>query len=91
MAYEVKVVVHALDDPQTIRLVGKSVESERILVKEFTVRNAEGGAKEIYIDLQFNELALFGSILGNIEAVKGAAVMAATKPKAVPLSRRLGL
>jgi hypothetical protein len=78
MTYTGKVLVYAADDPKVFELIRKAVEGEGTTVRDFDVRPAGDGAKELYVELLLNDARRMGDIVRRIEAVSGAAVMAAT-------------
>lgn len=88
MPYEVKVVVHAPDDPQILRLVRQVIEEEPAQVLKLTLRRVDSGTKEVHLELHLEDLGVMARILARIERAKGVAVMAATNPKPVPSSKR---
>jgi len=79
----VKIIVYATDDPRVLKLVRQAVEPDGARVREFTPRTTETGDLELYIDLDLADPKVFVGILRRVEAVKGAAIMAATEPGAV--------
>jgi hypothetical protein len=87
VSYSVKIIVYTTDDPRVLELVRRAVESDGACVQEFTPRTTETGDKEIYVELELSDPRGFAGILRRVEAVKGAAIMAATEPGEGPASR----
>lgn len=81
MSYSVKVIVHAAADPEVLLSVRSAVEPDGVRVQEFTVRDAADGGKELYVELRLSNTRVLGGIVRRVEAVKGAAIMATTKPQ----------
>ena len=88
MSYSVKVIVYAADDPKVFQLVRKAVEQDGAKVHEFTVRDAADGGKELYVELRISDSRNVSGIVRRVEAINGAAVMAATEPHPIGLSKR---
>jgi hypothetical protein len=89
MSYSVKVIVYAADDPKVLQLVRKAVEYDGATVHEFTVSDAADGGKELYVELRINDSRIVSGIVRRVEAVTGAAVMAATEPHEIRISKRV--
>jgi len=89
MSYLVKVIVFTVDGPHMLEHVRKAVEWEGITVQQFTSKTAADGGKEIYLELRIGDPKVLGAIVRRVEGVKGAAIMAATEPKQVPISKRI--
>ncbi len=89
MSYSVKVIVYTVDDPKVLQLVRRAVETGGARVQEFTARTAADGEKEIYFDLRLSETKVLGDIVRRVEAIKGAAIMAATEPEVIALPKRV--
>jgi len=89
MSYSAKVIVYAADDPKVLQLVRKAVEQDGARVHEFTVRDAADGGKELYVELRISDSGIMSSIVRRVEAVNGAAVMAATEPHEIRLPKRI--
>lgn len=88
MSYAVKVIVYAVDDPGVLGLVRKAIEADGARVEEFTVKAAADGEKELYAVVRFGDPKVLIGIVRRVEAVRGAAVMAATEPALVSVSKR---
>jgi (p)ppGpp synthase/HD superfamily hydrolase len=89
MSYSVKFIVYTVDDPKVLQLVRRAVEVCGARVQEFTARTAADGEKEVYFDLRLSDTKTLGDIFRRVEAVKGAAIMAASEPKAIALPKRV--
>ena len=87
MSYAVKIIVYTTDDPRVLELVRQAVASDGACVQEFTSRTTETGEREVYVELELPDPRAFAGILRRVEAVKGAAIMAATEPGEGPGSR----
>jgi len=90
MAYSAKVIIHATDDPSVLESIKKAIEAESVKVLEISFRAADVGTKEVYVELVLEDSKVFVDIIRRVEAVKGAAVMAATEPQPGSLSKRSG-
>jgi (p)ppGpp synthase/HD superfamily hydrolase len=84
VSYGVKIIVYTTDDPRVLQSVRQAVESDGAKVQEFTPRTTETGDQEVYVELQIPDPKVFAGILRRVEAVKGAAIMAATEPGKAP-------
>jgi predicted regulator of amino acid metabolism with ACT domain len=84
VAFSVKIVIHAADEPGILVLIQKAVEPKGVSVREFVVQRKDPVSKEIYVNLLLEDSNLTGTIIRRIEGVRGAAVMAATEPRPVP-------
>jgi (p)ppGpp synthase/HD superfamily hydrolase len=89
MPYSVKVIVYATDDPKVLQRIRSAVEEGGARVQEFTIRAAADGGKELYVELRLSEPRSLSGIIRRVEAVNGAAVMAATEPREVRISKRV--
>jgi acetolactate synthase regulatory subunit len=88
MSYSVKVVVYLADEPKLLAQIQRAVKVPGVRVKEITLRTADPGSKEAFLDLLLEASNTSGVLLRRIERIRGAAVMAATEPKELPASRK---
>jgi len=88
MSYSVKVIVYLADEPKLLGQIQKAVKVPGVQVKELTLRTADPGSKEVYLDLLLEASNTSGILLRRIEGIRGAAVMAATEPKEIPPSKK---
>jgi hypothetical protein len=84
MSYSVKVIIYLADEPKLLGQIRKAVEVPGVHVKEITLRTADPGSKEVFLDLLLEASKTSGLLLRRIERIRGAAVMAATEPKELP-------
>jgi hypothetical protein len=90
MRYSAKIIVYAADDPKVEESVRVALETPGAAIEEFSSRRAGDGEKELYAEMTLSDERLLVQIVRNVEAVKGAAVMAATQPKEVRSQKRAG-
>lgn len=88
MSYSVTVIVYVVDDPCVLGLVRREFEADGVRVEQLTIKAAVDGEKELYAVLRLSDPKVLIGVVRRVEAVKGAAVMAATEPALVPVSRR---
>lgn len=88
MSYAAKVIVYAVDDPGVLGLVRKAIEADGARVEEFTIKAVADGEIELYAVIRLSDPKVLTGIVRRVEAVKGAAVMAATEPALVPVAKR---
>lgn len=90
MALVVKVVVHLSESPKVQESVRRVIKASGVEIREFAIQESGQGGKELYAELRLNDRVGLGRLMSNIEAVKGAAVMAATEPKEIPSAKKAG-
>jgi (p)ppGpp synthase/HD superfamily hydrolase len=91
MAYSVKIIVHASDEPAVLNSIRKVFESNGAAkVREISFRTADRTTQEVYVELLLEDSNAIGDIIRKVEGIRGAAVTAATEPRQVRLPRRSG-
>jgi len=83
MKYTVKLIVYASDDPRVEESVRAALAGPGATIQEFSSKVAAEGEKELYAEIRLSDRRHLGRIVRTVEAIKGAAVMAATEPKEV--------
>jgi hypothetical protein len=90
MTYSVKLIVYATDDPRVESSVRAALEAPGATIQEFGTRKTGDGENELYAEIRLSDRRHLDQILRGVEAVKGAAVMAATTPKEIRPAGRGG-
>jgi hypothetical protein len=89
--YLAKLIVYVTHDPRVEESVRAALEDSGAAIQEFCSRKAGDGEKELYAEIRLRDQKHLVQIVRGVEAVKGAAVMAATEPKEFrPLNRAGG-
>ncbi|HVR85131.1 MAG TPA: hypothetical protein VMU54_12520 [Planctomycetota bacterium] len=88
MPYLVKVLVLASRDPKVSEEVRRILEAKGSRIQKCTLRSRAHGEKEFDVELHLQDVRLLPGLLRRVEAVKGAAVLAATPPRRSGLVER---
>jgi len=84
-----RITVRLTRDPEVFSSVLKAVEAEGMRIEGLTCERGSRGDRELAIDIQWSDEANWVRILRRIEAIRGAAVLAATESAPLQGSPRI--